>query len=84
MQYETTYILYRMNLYFFILMQRYSEKPLIPNIPFDFSSTTCDTPRILRQNPKMTLISVADDDYFVLFPKIFGSFDNYSYLCNQL
>ena len=40
-----------MNLYFFILMQRYGEKPPIPNIPFNFYSTTCDTPRILRQNP---------------------------------
>ena len=44
MQYETTYILYRMNLYFFILMQRYGEKPPIPNNPSDFSSTTRDTP----------------------------------------
>ena len=44
MQYETTYILYRMNLYFFILMQRYGEKPPIPNIPSDFFLTTRDTP----------------------------------------
>jgi hypothetical protein len=50
------------------MMQRYDEKPPIPNIHSDFFLTTRDTPRILRQNPRMPSISVADDDYFVLFP----------------
>ena len=66
------------------MMQRYGEKPPIPNIPSDFFLTTRDTPWFLRQNPQMPLISVADDGYFVLFPKNIWSFDNYSYLCNQL
>ena len=49
-----------MNLYFFVLMQRYGEKPPIPNNPSDFFLTIRDTPLFLRQNPHMPLISVAN------------------------
>ena len=63
-----------MNLYFFILMQSYGEKPPIPNITPDFSLTTCDTLRISRQNPQMPLISVASYGYFVLSSKIIWKF----------
>ena len=58
-----------MNLYFFVLMQRYSEKPPIPNNPSDFSSTTRDTPWFLRQNQRMPSISVANTykNFFLVF-----------------
>ena len=43
-----------------LMLQRYGEKTSIPNIPSDFSPTTCDTPGFLRQNPQMPSISVAN------------------------
>ncbi len=44
--------LYRMNL---LMMQRYCEKPPIPNNPSDFFLTTCDTTLILATKPTHAL-----------------------------
>jgi len=49
-----------------LMMQRYGEKPPIPNNPSDFFLTIRDTPLFLRQNPHMPTISVANNHKIIL------------------
>jgi len=64
-----------------LMMQRYGEKPPIPNIPSDFFLTTRDTPLILATKPTHALNLCRKHPQ--KYSSKFGDLDKRLYLCSR-